>query len=368
MTSIFELMLMRFQDFFAAFLTVGLWKLIVCAVVIILALLFKGLISKCVFKFIKKKTKRDDGTDSYAGVILDIIDRPVQLLVITAAIYICLGVLGLTGTFSGIVSQTVKTLILVAVFWVLARAAGHIETIIGRVTDKTHTHLDNIALKYISAAVKLAVLVLGALCVLQVWVEDITGLIAGLSIGGVAIALAAQDIAANLFGSVTVMLDRPFDIGEYIEVDGVAGTVESMGMRSTRIRTLDHSLVIVPNKTMSTANITNWTKIDRRRVTFNIGVTYSTTKAQLEELIARIDAMLKARDDIRKEGIAVGFADFGDSALLISVRFYTLTGDVGEAAVMRGKVNFAIMEIVDQMELSFAFPTQSVYIESMPKA
>lgn len=362
--SIFDVMLVRFRDFMAAFLTVGLWKLALCAVVIVLALLIKSAVSKCVFKVIKKKSKNENGV---VVTVLDIIDRPIQLLVITAAIYVCLGILSITGTFSGIVTQTISTLILAAVFMALANAADHIEELLGKVTDKTNTHMDNIAAKYISAIAKLAVFILGVLCILQVWVDDITGLIAGLSIGGVAIALAAQDIAANLFGSITVMLDRPFDIGEYIEVDGVAGTVESMGMRSTRIRTLDHALIIVPNKTMSTAKITNWTKIDRRRVIFNIGVTYSTTKAQLEELISRIEAMLNARDDIRKEGIFVGFAEFGDSALLISVRFYTLTGDVGDAAVMRQKVNFAIMDIVNEMRLSFAFPSQSVYIESMPK-
>ncbi len=354
-------------DVWSAFISLGLWRLFLCAVIILAAMLLKGFISKCVFKLIKKKTKHEDGTDSFIGVVLDTIDRPVQLLVVTAALYICAAVLGLTGTFSSICTKCVETLILIAVFWTLFGVAGYAKRAIAKITKRTDAHLDTIAAEYITIAAKAVVFILGALCVLQVWVDNITGLIAGLSIGGVAVALAAQDTAANLFGSVTVMLDRPFDIGDYIEVDGIAGTVEKMGLRSTRIRTLDESLVIVPNKTMSSANITNWTKIERRRVLFNIGVTYATTKSQLEELISRITAMLESRDDIRKEGIMVGFAEFGESALQVSVRFYTLTGDVAEAAVMRGKINFAIMDIVNEMGLSFAYPSKDVYIKSMPK-
>ena len=367
----FERLLERFlataENTLAGFLTMGLWKLVVCVIIILLAMLLKGFISKCIFKLIKKKTKHKDGSDSFVGVALDVIDRPVQLLVVSAALYISAAILGLVGTYSVIASKCVETLILIAVFWTLFGIAGYVKHAIAKITKRTNTHLDTIAAEYITTAAKAAVFILGALCVLQVWVDNITGLIAGLSIGGVAIALAAQDTAANIFGSITVMLDHPFDIGEYIEVDGVAGTVEKMGIRSTRIRTLDQSLVIVPNKTMSSANITNWTKIDRRRVLFNVGVTYATTKAQLEELISRITAMLESRDDIRKEGIMVGFAEFGESALQISVRFYTLTGDVGEAAIMRGKVNFAIMDIINDMGLSFAYPSQTVYIKSMPK-
>ncbi len=366
MNGIFSSMIDVFKGFFISFLTVGLWKLLLCAVIIVTALILKGFVSKCVFKLIKKKTAKSDGEESWVDTLLDVIDRPIRLLVVTAGIYLCSAVLAIGGSFASIVSRSVETLILAAIFWAAANATVYIRKGLNKVTEKTSTHLDNIAADYICIAAKAVVFILGGLCILQIWVSDITGLIAGLSIGGVAFALAAQDTAANLFGSVTVMLDRPFDIGEYIEVDGVAGTVEKMGLRSTRIRTLDNSLVIVPNKTMSSANITNWTKIDRRRVMFTVGVTYSTTKEQLAELISQIEKMLKSRDDIRQEGLAVGFANFGDSALEISVRFYTLNGDPGEAAAKRGAVNFAIMDIVNEMGLSFAFPSRSVYIETAP--
>lgn len=359
--------LSEIEDVWSAFISLGLWRLLLCVIILLAAMLLKGFISKCIFKLIKKKTKQEDGADSFIGIVLDTLDRPVRLLVITVALYLSAAVLGLTGAFSDICTKCTETLILIAVFWALFGIAGYLKRAIARINKRTSTHLDTIAAEYITVAAKAVVFILGALCVLQVWVDNITGLVAGLSIGGIAVALAAQDTAANLFGSVTVMLDRPFDIGDYIEVDGVAGTVEKMGLRSTRIRTLDQSLVIVPNKTMSSANITNWSKLKRRRVSFNVGVTYATTRVQLEELIARITTMLEACDGIRKDGIAVNFSELGESALQISIRFYTISPNAGEAAAVRSKVNFAIMDIVNDMGLSFAYPAQDVYIKSMPK-
>ncbi len=364
--SIFLGMLNTFRDFLMEFMAVGLWKLLLCVVIIAVALLLKGFISKCIFNLIKKKTAKSDGSESWVDTLLGIIDRPIRLVVITLAIYICSAVLSIGGTFSTIVFKTVETLLIAAVFWAVANSTVYLRKALNKRTSRTDAHIGSLATGYICTAAKAIIFVLGALCVLQVWISDITSLIAGLSIGGIAFALAAQDTAANLFGSITVMLDRPFDIGEYIEIAGVAGTVEQMGMRSTRIRTLDNSLVIIPNKTMSDTIITNWTKIDRRRILLTVGVTYDATSAQLEELIARIDGMLKSRTDIRQEGIAVGFANFGENAFEISVRFFTLNGDAGEAAARRGDVNFAILGIIREMGLSIALPSRSVYIESVP--
>ncbi|MBE6612495.1 MAG: mechanosensitive ion channel family protein [Ruminococcaceae bacterium] len=361
-------LLNNIENFVLDFLTVDIWRILLCLLIIVIGLLIKGFISKCVFRLIEKKTAKDDGTGSVASDVIAIIDRPIRLAVMTLAIKLGATVLHLSGGFATIVANTVSTLLLFAVFWMLYNAAGHLKTVLGRLASKTETHMDDIAISYITYAAKAVVIVFGVITILQNWVGDISSLIAGLSIGSLAFALAAQDIAANIFGSITVMLDHPFEIGEYIEVDGVAGTVEKMGLRSTRIRTLDQALIIIPNKTLSSANITNWTKIDRRRVVFEIGVTYSTTRAQLEELIRRITEMLENRDDIRRDGIMVGFADFGDSALTVSIRFYTLTGSPADEAIMRGKVNFAVMDIVEEMGLSFAFPSHSVYIESAPKS
>ena len=357
----------KVEEFIVTFLTNDIWRILLAVVIVVAALLLKTFISTCVFKIIERSLTGKGKAEAVVDHAINIINRPLRLAIVTVGISISAGILRMPESFRVLVSKTISSLILLAVFWALFNASGHLKSLLTRVTEKSETHIDNIAANYLSYALKAVVMILGGLSILQIWVGDISSLIAGLSIGGVAFALAAQDTAANLFGSVTVMLDHPFEIGEYIEIDGIAGTVEKMGLRSTRIRTPDQSLIIVPNKTMSSSNITNWTKIDRRRVMFTIGVTYSTTSEQLRELVDRIRKMLESRDDIRQEGMLVDFSDFGASSLDIMVRFYTLTGAYADAVESRARVNFAIMDIVNEMGLSFAFPSQSVYIESLPE-
>ena len=357
----------RVEEFIVTFLTNDIWRIMLAVVVMVIVVLLKSFISRCVFKLIERSMTDKGRVGSFVDDLIKIVDRPLRLVIISAGIHICHLVLRMPDGVRTLVEKTVSSLLLFAVFWALFNSSEHLKGVLTRVTEKSEAHLDNIAVNYLVYALKALVIIFGGLSILQIWVGNISSLIAGLSIGGVAFALAAQDTAANLFGSITVMLDHPFEIGEYIEIDGIAGTVERMGLRSTRIRTADQSLVIVPNKTMSSVNITNWTKIDRRRVMFTIGVTYSTTSEQLRELVDRIRKMLEARDDIRQEGLLVDFSDFGASSLDIMVRFYTLTGAYADAVESRARVNFAIMDIVNEMGLSFAFPSQSVYIESLPE-
>ena len=337
------------MTFFETIYDVSLWRILIAVTIIVVALLFKTFISKCVFKLIKKKSRHKDGSDGFFTDFLDIIDRPVRLLVISAGLYLAAAVLGLTGTFSGIVSKCVETLVLISVFTVLFGVCGYIKKAALKVTDASETHIDIITADYLQVAAKTAVIVLGILCILQVWIGDISGIIAGLSIGGIALALAAQDTAANIFGSITVMLDDPFDIGEYIEVGVVKGTVEKMGIRSTRIRTHDGSLVIVPNKTMSSANIINHTKTNRRHICFNVGVAYATDKALLESFISRIDLIVKSSENVRPESVFVNAASFTGTVIQIAVDFYTLSGDEKEAVKLRGKINLEIVDAAKEL-------------------
>ena len=265
----------RVEEFIVTFLTNDIWRIMLAVVVMVIVVLLKSFISRCVFKLIERSMTDKGRVGSFVDDLIKIVDRPLRLVIISAGIYICHMILRMPDVVRILVEKTVSSLLLFAVFWGAVQFVEHLKGVLTRVTEKSEAHLDNIAVNYLVYALKALVIIFGGLSILQIWVGNISSLIAGLSIGGVAFALAAQDTAANLFGSITVMLDHPFEIGEYIEIDGIAGTVERMGLRSTRIRTSDQSLVIVPNKTMSSVNITNWTKIDRRRVMFTIGVTYS---------------------------------------------------------------------------------------------
>jgi len=219
------------------------------------------------------------------------------------------------------------------------------------------------AANYVSGAIRIVIVVVGILMVLSRWVSDISGLIAGLGIGGLAIALAAQDTAANLFGSISIMLDKPFEIGDWVESDGVEGTVEKVGLRSSRLRTFDQTIVTVPNSKLANSAISNGTNRVKRRITFKIGLMYSTPADAISGYIERIKEILETDPDVEKETSLVCFENFADSALEIFVSYHTVV-DYGAMMLVRERVNFALLEAAKEAGVSMAFPTVSVYREN----
>ena len=190
---------------------------------------------------------------------------------------------------------------------------------------------------------------------------------ASLGLVGMAFALAAKDTAANLFGSLVIFTDRPFKIGDWIQTPQVEGTVENIGIRSTRVRAFTQALISVPNATIANSPITNWSKMGRRRIKTRLGLTYSTTKEQMQNILEGLRAMLKNHPDIHDDTIMVRFDEFGDSSLSIFCYFFTTTTNWAKFLETKEDVNFKIMEIVEKNGSSFAFPSQSIYVESMPK-
>ncbi|MCP4726556.1 MAG: mechanosensitive ion channel family protein, partial [bacterium] len=181
---------------------------------------------------------------------------------------------------------------------------------------------------------------------------------------GLAFALAAKDTVANLFGSVTILLDRPFVVGDWIETPSIEGTVEDIRLRSTQIRTFANAQVTVPNSTLANSAITNWSRMKKRRIKYKLGVTYSSNSGQIEECVKKIKGMLETHPDVHQEVIFVYFTDFGGSALELFLYFFTMTTVWKEYLEVRQDINLKIMKIVEELGMSIAFPSQSVYIEN----
>jgi MscS family membrane protein len=205
-----------------------------------------------------------------------------------------------------------------------------------------------------------------AVIIIDEWGYDVNGLVAGLGIGGLAIALAAQDTLANLFGFTTIVGDSPFVEDEYIVTPDVEGVVESVGLRSTRIRQLDQAIVTIPNSKLSGSAITNWSRLYKRRINFVLGITYDATSHQMDELLKLLREMLTRREKVDPDSVVVYFINFGDSALEILVRCYVFESDWGRFTAEREAVNLAVMDIVESLGLSIAFPSQSIYVENIP--
>lgn len=205
------------------------------------------------------------------------------------------------------------------------------------------------------------IIVITASIVAEIFGYRMDTIIAGLGIGGVAVALAAQDSLSNLIGGIIILMDKPFDIDDYINCEGIEGIVEDISFRSTRIRTFDKELVFVPNSIMSKNPITNYSKRDIRRAKFKIGLTYNSKGSQIEKVVSDIDSMLKENSEIDADSIVVSFESFEDSNLSLLIVFHVKTHDYKEFLNTKQSVNINILNIIENNGLSIAYPSTSVY-------
>ena len=205
------------------------------------------------------------------------------------------------------------------------------------------------------------VIIVAALVTLSNIGVNITAAVASLSVGGLALGLAAQDTVANLFGAVSVFLDKPFRLGDRIQLDAVDGTVESIGLRSTRVRNLDGHLITVPNKTMGNATITNVTRRPNIKTIMDIGVTYDTSMEKLKLAIAMLNDIFRSHP--KTSDLIVAFDRFAASSLNIRVIHWYGTTDYKEYLAGIQELNLTIKERFDAEGISFAFPTQTLYVK-----
>ncbi len=338
------------------FRIIGAFLIIVTALA--LRRLFVKVVSVLLARFTKKtKTQIDDH-------LVDVIHPPLCFTFITIGVLFAVALLDLPQRYDDFINdKIISSMFAFAVFWAAYRAAGIASEYIESFAEKTNTRIDDMLMPLLKNSIKTLVAVIGVIVIVDRWGYNVAGLLAGLGLGGLAFALAARDTASNLFGGITIMLDRPFSIGDWVKTPHVEGTVEEMGIRSTRVRTFAQALVTVPNSMLINEPITNWSRMGKRRITYRLGLTYGTPPDKLRECITKIREMLMAHPGIHKKTIFVYFEKFGESSLDIFMYFFTNTTVWQEFLEVQEDVNIKVMEIVDEMGLSVAFPSTSIYLE-----
>ncbi len=214
---------------------------------------------------------------------------------------------------------------------------------------------------------KILLLALGLVAVLNELGFEVASLLAGLGIGGIALALAAQKTVENLFGSVAIGVDQPFRVGDFVRVDDVLGTVEAIGMRSTRLRTLDRTLVSIPNGKLADMRAETFAVRDRIRLLANLGLAYGTTAEQMRAVLAGIEAALRRQPKLAPDAPSVRFTEFRDSTLNVEVMAWFATTDWNEFTAIRQELLLELMTVVERAGTSFAFPTRTVHLVPPPR-
>ena len=254
-------------------------------------------------------------------------------------------------------------LLLITIFWTINRSIDFVGYKLKNKALETESKVDDQLIPFAIDIAKVLTIVLGVVMILgNVFDVNVTALVTGLGIGGVAFALASKESLENLLGSFTIFFDKPFTVGDTVTLGGVTGTVEKVGFRSTRIRTFDKSVVTVPNKNIISTELDNLGARPVRRVKFNIGLTYDTSVENIKNIVDDIQKLVDDHPMTNQEG-KVRFLNFGASSLDIMVLYYVDSPDWEVLIDAQQKINFQIIDIVNKYKCEFAFPSTSVYIE-----
>ncbi|MEA4827257.1 MAG: mechanosensitive ion channel family protein [Clostridium sp.] len=338
------------------------YGIVIFFVFMILRKIFTKYILKILVK-ITEKTKTNIDTK-----ILEAFQGPIRALFVVAGVYFAILFIGGGFSYNLLKSVFLKHLlnssVAILIIWGCYNLTTEHSLLYEELSKRFNIKLDKIVFPFLSKILRVTIIVLGVSIVLDEWGYNVSGFVAGLGIGGVAFAFAAKDALANIFGGLIIILDKPFSIGDYIKTSNVEGIVEDINFRSTKIRAIDKGLVTEPNSTLSNSTIVNWTKRDTRRIAFNIGVTYETSKEQLQNCIKEIKDMLSKDENILDDSIIVNFDKFAASSLDISIYCFTNTAEWAKYLQIKEDINFKIMDILEKEKVCIAFPSSSVYFET----
>ena len=345
----------------------SMWRIGAALGVIILTFLLRRVFVKIILGLLKRLTSKTE--TNIDDILLEIIEKPARFAFIILGIFLASQITVLSPNVDLFLGRVTRSLILFTLFWAAYRATDIFTYIFEKFTQKTDTKLDNMLISFLSNSVKIVIAIIGSVSIIQVWFKEIAGILTGVGLGGLVLALAAQDTASNIFGSITIMLDRPFTIGDWIQTSTVEGTVEDMGFRSTKVRTFSQALVTVPNSVLGKDTITNWSKMGKRRISYRLPLSYSTTPEQLEECLIRLREMLKSHPEIHQETIFVHFEKIGDRGLDLFLYFFTKTTKWKVFLEVQEDVHLKILHILDELGLSVALPARNIYVENgkLPK-
>lgn len=325
--------------------------------IILVSIIFAKVIYWFFSTFVRVFTRKTD--TKIDDIIVDMVEEPVVFSIIASGIWLGLMQLNLPDTISQTVEHSYSFLLTVLIGWLLARLfdAIYVEYLIPW-ADKTDNDLDDQLMPIIRKGIKMIIWVLAIVIGMNNAGYDVGALLAGLGIGGLALAMAAKDTVSNVFGGFTIFTDKPFRLKDRIVVDGYDGTVEEIGVRSTRLKTLAGRIVTIPNATFSDAPVENISVEPSRKIVLGLGMTYDTKPEQMQEAMDILKNIVSENEDT-EEKIVVSFSGFGDFSLNINLIYYISKG--GDIAGTQSDINMAILTQFNAQGLEFAFPTQTLY-------
>ncbi len=335
--------------------SIGSWIL---TIILIFASLFLAKLTyKIIGKILKKYT--DKSNSKLDGLLVDMLREPLVFALAIIGIWYSIQTLHFNDKLENIISNTYYILIVFDSAWLVVRLLdAMIERYIVPFTQTTETKLDDQLLPIIRKSIKATVWILATLVALNNAGYDVSAILASLGIGGLAFALAAKDTVANLFGSLTIFLDEPFEIGDRIVVNGYDGYIEDVGLRSTRLRLLNGRIITMSNSSMTNSPVENITSEPSRKIILDLGLTYNTDEARMQQAMDILQEII-INNDLVEDKVTTAFMSFGDFSLNIQLIYYIKKGSCFYES--QSSVNMEILKRFNEEKLDFAFPTQTIF-------
>lgn len=306
------------------------------------------------FKFKVKDKKKIKSNGFY---------RPLKAFFVLLGVYIGVMALKLPDDAFSIATKIFKICTIIIISKGFANLFDASSETFNAIRERLHIEGTDTTINFFSKIAKGLIYIVAAFIVISEFGYDLSGLAAGLGIGSVVIALAAQDIAKSFVAGVSIITDRPFDIGDYIEVDTYAGTVEDITFRTTRIRDVNNQIVVLPNSFLTTASIINGAKKEKRRYYLLLTLELNTPLEKVANLTESIKLALNTHPNVLKENIRVFFDTISASGIDISISFYTDIIDLEDFMKFKEEINYALLKMINEAHIELAYPSQSIYLK-----
>jgi MscS family membrane protein len=330
--------------------------------IVLLTLFLRGVLTRIIFANLKRLAARTRW--EHDDRLLEALERPASTFLLVLGIFLAMVVLPLGEEWGGLIQTVFRGGSILIIFWGLFRMADVLVDVLSHLSAKAGTDSFRGFGSLIKKSLRVFIIIVGAVMVIDNLGYNIGGIIATLGIGGAAFAFAAKDTIANIYGSIALALDRPFRVGDWIQVgDRVDGDVEEIGLRSTKVRTWPKTVISIPNAVLANEMIDNFSRMPKRRVRQVVGVTYETSPETMEQIVEAIRQLLREDDGVNQEFILVNWTDFGSSSLDILVYYFTVTTKWLEYMDVRQRINVKIAKAVREHGSSVAFPTRTLYFE-----
>jgi MscS family membrane protein len=319
------------------------------------------------FKFFKKFAADVNGEK-----FVELLVKPLELLISVSIVYWAISQLSYpfeeiifkrkqsSLTYFDVIDKLYLFLLIFGITWTFLRIIDFVALVFSYRGSLTTSKTDDQLIPFVKELVKIVTYIIAVFVMLGlVFKINVLTLIAGLGIGGIAVALAAKDSLENLFGSFTIFIDKPFVVGDLVKIDGIEGNIEKVGFRSTQIRSVNMSIITLPNKKMIDGALENLTLRNFRRIKFSIGLSYETPAPIVKKIVEEINDLLKTNTNYNADSIAI-FEEFGEFSMNVKVVYFEEMIDYNEHLLNKEKINFAIAEIVSKNGASFTYPTHTV--------